>query len=79
MGEDETDEEGENRSDSRGDGVTGDVWLGVDIRMTDRWWAKVSADESRIATSDVVLDEINLGTVDTGNVLGFRVGLFWTP
>lgn len=72
-------EEGENTSDIRVDGVTGAFLLGVDIRMTDRWWAKVSGYASKIATSDVVLDEINLGTVDTGNVLGFRVGLFWTP
>ena len=73
------DEEGENSSDIRVDGVTGALLLGVDIRMTDRWWAKVSGYASKIATSDVVLDEINLGTVDTGNVLGLRVGLFWTP
>jgi len=72
-------EEGENTSDIRVDGVTGALLLGVDIRMTDRWWVKVSSYASKIATSDVVLDEINLGTVDTGNVLGFRVGLFWTP
>jgi len=72
-------EEGENTSDIRVDGVTGAFLLGVDIRMTDRWWVKVSSYASKIATTDVVLDEINLGTVDTGNVLGFRVGLFWTP
>jgi len=72
-------QEGENSSDIRVDGLTGAFLLGVDIRMTDRWWAKVSGYASKIATSDVVLDEINLGTVDTGNVLGLRVGLFWTP
>ena len=72
-------EEGENTSDIRVDGLSGAALLGVDVRMTDRWWAKVSSYWSKIATSDVDLGEINLGTVDSGNVVGFRVGLFWTP
>jgi len=72
-------EEGENTSEIRVDGWSGAFLLGADVRMTDRWWAKVAGYYSKISTQSADLGEIDLGTFDAGNVVGLRVGLFWTP
>ncbi len=79
LAEEEPPEEGENTSEIRVDGWSGALLLGADVRMTDRWWAKVAGYYSRINTDNADLGDINLGTFDAGNVVGLRVGLFWTP
>ncbi len=79
LAEEEPDEEGENTSEIRVGGTSGALLAGAEVRMTDRWWAKVSGYWGRIDNSDADLSDIGLGAVDSGSVTGIRFGLFWTP
>ena len=77
--EEEPPEEGENTSEIRVFGVGGAALVGVEIGLSRRSWAKVAGYWGVINTQDAELGHINLGTVDSGNVIGFRVGLVWIP
>ena len=72
-------DEGENTSEIRVFGVGGAALVGVEIGLSRRSWAKVAGYWGVINTQDAELGDINLGTVDSGNVVGFRVGLVWIP
>ena len=69
----------ENTSEIRVFGVGGAALVGVEIGLSRRSWAKVAGYWGVINTQDAELGHINLGTVDSGNVIGFRVGLVWIP
>ena len=47
--------------------------------MSRRSWLRVAGYLGDINTENAELGDIDLGTVDSGRVYGFRVGLFWTP
>ena len=47
--------------------------------MTRRSWLRVAGYLGDINTENAELGDIDLGTVDSGRVYGFRVGLFWVP
>ena len=72
-------EDGENTSEIRVFGVGGATLVGVEIGMWRGAWAKVAGYWGVINTEDAELGDINLGTVDSGSVAGFRVGIVWTP
>ena len=78
LGGEEPDEEGENTS-PRVFGTSGAGLAGVEIALTRRAWLKVGGYLSTINTSNVDLEEIDRDPVDSGSILGFRVGLFWIP
>ena len=71
-------EEGENTS-FRVFGMAGGAVAGVEIGMTRRSWLRVAGYLGTINTENAELGDIDLGTVDSGSVYGFRVGLFYTP
>ncbi len=73
------DEEGENISPIRVFGMAGGAVGGVEIGMTQRSWLRVAGYLGTINTENAELGEIDAGTVDSGSVVGFRVGLFWVP
>ena len=72
-------DEGENTSEIRVFGMSGSALAGVEVRLSRRSWAKVAGYWGTINTENAELGDINLGTVDSGSVYGFRVGLVWTP
>ncbi len=72
-------DEGENTSEIRVFGVGGAALAGVEIGLSRRSWVKVAGYWGVINTQDAELGDINLGTVDSGSVAGFRVGLVWIP
>jgi hypothetical protein len=73
------DEEGENISPIRVFGMSGAALAGIEIGLTDRSWLKLGGYLSTINTENAELGEIDLGTVDSGSILGFRLGLLWIP
>ena len=77
--DEEPPEEGENTSDIRVFGMAGAAVAGLEIGMTRRSWLRVAGYLGDINTENAELGDIDLGTVDSGRVYGFRVGLFWTP
>jgi hypothetical protein len=72
-------EEGENISPIRVFGMSGAAIAGVEIGLTRRSWLKLGGYLSSINTENAELGEIDLGTVDSGSILGFRIGLLWIP
>ena len=77
--DEEPPEEGENTSDIRVFGMSGGAVAGVEIGITRRSWLRVAGYLGNINTENAELGDIDLGTVDSGRVYGFRVGLFWIP
>ena len=73
------DEEGENISPIRVFGMSGAAVAGVEIGLTRRSWLKLGGYLSTVNTENAELGEIDLGTVDSGSIIGFRLGLFWIP
>jgi len=73
------DEEGENISPIRVFGMSGAAVAGVEIGLTRRSWLKLGGYLSTINTENAELGEIDLGTVDSGSIIGFRLGLLWIP
>lgn len=69
----------ENTSPVRVFGVSGTAIAGVEIGMTRRSWARLAAYWGRIDTADAELGDIGMGTLNSGTISGFRVGIFWTP
>ena len=78
LGGEEPDEEGENTS-PRVFGMSGAGIAGVEIGLTQRSWLKIGGYLSTINTSNAELGDIDREPVDSGSILGFRVGLFWIP
>ncbi len=78
-GERPPNEEGENFSPIRVFGVSGAAVAGVEIGLTRRSWLKLGGYLSTINTENADLGEIDLAIVDSGSILGFRVGLVWIP
>lgn len=78
LGGEEPPEEGENTS-PRVFGMSGAALAGVEIGLTQRSWLKIGGYLSTINTSNAELEEIDREPVDSGSILGFRVGLFWIP
>jgi len=76
---DEPPDEGENTSDIRVFGMAAAAVAGVEIGMSRRSWLRVAGYLGDINTENAELGDIDLGTVDSGSVYGFRVGLFWIP
>jgi len=72
-------EEGENISPIRVFGMSGAAVAGVEIGLTRRSWLKLGGYLSTINTENAELGEIDLGTVDSGSIIGFRLGLLWIP
>ena len=77
--DEEPPEEGENTSDIRVFGMAAGAVAGVEIGMTRRSWLRLAGYLGDINTDEAELGDIDLGTVDSGRVYGFRVGLFWIP
>jgi len=73
------DEEGENISPIRVFGMAGGLVGGVEVGITQRSWLRVAGYLGTINTENAELGEIDAGTVDSGGVVGFRVGLFFIP
>jgi len=73
------DEEGENISPIRVFGMSGGLVGGVEVGITQRSWLRVAGYLGNINTENAELGEIDLGTVDSGRIVGFRVGLFFIP
>lgn len=78
-GQEDPEEPGENTSPIRVFGVSGAAVAGVEIGLTRRSWAKLAAYAGTINTESADLGDIGLGMVDSGRVVGFRVGISWTP
>jgi hypothetical protein len=79
LADEEPPEEGENTSDIRVFGMAAAAVAGVEVGITRRSWLRVAGYLGDINTSNAELGDIDLGTVDSGQVYGFRVGLFWVP
>ena len=76
--EGEPDEEGENTA-FRVFGASGAALLGLEIPVSRRVALDVAAYVSSVNTENAELGDIDLGTVNSGGLWGFRFGLFWVP